>query len=55
MGKILRTQKLTTLSEFLIVATGIGGILGAVYFLSPGIKTAVSKQLNGIELKLPIS
>jgi hypothetical protein len=25
-------------------------ILTAVYFISPGLKTAVSKQLNGIEL-----
>jgi OmpA-OmpF porin, OOP family len=50
MGKILRTTKLTTFSEFLIVAGGIGAILGGIYFLSPGIKTAVSKQLNGIEL-----
>jgi OmpA-OmpF porin, OOP family len=50
MGKILRTTKLTTFSEFLIVAGGIGAILGGIYFLSPGIKTAVSKQLTGIEL-----
>jgi OmpA-OmpF porin, OOP family len=50
MGKILRTTKLTTFSELLIVAGGIGAILGGIYFLSPGIKTAVSKQLNGIEL-----
>ncbi len=50
MGKILRTAKLTTLSELLIVVAGIGGILGGIYFLSPGIKTAVSKQLTGIEL-----
>jgi OmpA-OmpF porin, OOP family len=50
MGKILRTEKLTTFSELLIVAGGIGAILGGIYFLSPGIKTAVSKQLNGIEL-----
>ena len=50
MGKILRTTKLTTFSEFLIVAGGIGVILGAIYFISPGIKTAVSKQLTGIEL-----
>jgi OmpA-OmpF porin, OOP family len=50
MGNILKITKLTTLSELLIVVTGIGGILGGVYFLSPGIKTAVSKQLNGIEL-----
>ena len=50
MGKILRTEKLTTFSEFLIVAAGIGAILGAVYFISPGIKTAMSKQLSGIEV-----
>jgi OmpA-OmpF porin, OOP family len=50
MGKILRTTKLTTFSELLIVVGGIGAILGAIYFISPGIKTAVSKQLNGIEL-----
>jgi OmpA-OmpF porin, OOP family len=50
MGKILRTSKLTTLSEALIVVTGIGGILAGIYFLSPGLRTAVSKQLTGIEL-----
>lgn len=50
MGKILRTTKLTTLSELLIVVGGIGAVLGAIYFVSPGIKTAVSKQLTGIEL-----
>ena len=50
MGKILRTTKLTTFSELLIVVGGIGAILGAIYFISPGIKTAVSKQLSGIEL-----
>ena len=46
MGKILRTNKLTTLSELLIVILGIGGILGAIYFLSPGLRTEVSKKLN---------
>lgn len=50
MGKILRTQKLTTLSELLIVVAVIGGILGAVYYIAPGIRTSVSKQLNGMEL-----
>jgi OmpA-OmpF porin, OOP family len=50
MGKILRTEKLTTFSELLIVVTGIGAILGGIYFISPGIKTAMSKQLSGIEL-----
>lgn len=50
MGKILRTKKLTTFSELLIVVGSIGAILGGVYYLSPGIKTAVSKQLSGIDL-----
>lgn len=50
MGKILRTEKLTTLSELLIVIAGIAIVLGGVYYISPGIKTAVSKQLNGIDL-----
>jgi OOP family OmpA-OmpF porin len=50
MGKILRTEKLTTFSELLIVIAAIGAILGGVYYISPGIKTAVSKQLNGIDL-----
>jgi outer membrane protein OmpA-like peptidoglycan-associated protein len=50
MGKILRTEKLTTFSEFIIVIVAIGAILAGVYYISPGIKTAVSKQLNGIDL-----
>lgn len=50
MGKILRTQKLTTLSELLIVLLGIGAILAAIYFISPGIKTDESKQLDGMNL-----
>ena len=50
MGKILKINKLTTFSELLIVIAGIGAILAAVYFISPGLKTAVSKQLTGIDL-----
>ena len=50
MGKILRLQKLTTLSELLIVVIAIGAILGGIYYISSGIKTAVSKQLDGMEL-----
>ncbi|MEO8516610.1 MAG: OmpA family protein [Flavobacterium sp.] len=50
MGKILKTEKLTTFSELLIVLGGVGAILTGVYFVSPGLKTAVSKQLTGIEL-----
>lgn len=50
MGKILKTEKLTTFSEFIIVLIAIGAILAGVYYISPGIKTAVSKQLNGIDV-----
>ena len=50
MGKILRTEKLTMFSELIIVIVAIGIILAGVYYISPGIKTAVSKQLDGIEL-----
>jgi outer membrane protein OmpA-like peptidoglycan-associated protein len=50
MGKILRTKKLTTLSELLIVFLGIGAILAIIYFVSPGIRTDESKKLNGIDL-----
>ncbi|KUJ62577.1 hypothetical protein AR687_07015 [Flavobacteriaceae bacterium CRH] len=50
MGKILRTEKLTTFSELIIVIAAIGIILAGVYYISPGIKTAVSKQLDGIDL-----
>jgi OOP family OmpA-OmpF porin len=50
MGKILRTQKLTTFSELLIVIVGIAAILGIIYWVSPGLRTAVSKQMTGIEL-----
>ncbi len=50
MGKILRTSKLTTFSELLIVVIGIGAILATIYFVSPGIKTGESKALNGMDL-----
>lgn len=50
MGKILKINKLTTFSELLIVVVGIGAILSAIYFLSPGLKTAVSKQLTGMDV-----
>jgi OOP family OmpA-OmpF porin len=50
MGKILRTKKLTTLSEFIIVIIGISGILATIYAVSPGMRTAMSKTLTGMEL-----
>lgn len=50
MGKIFKSEKLTTFSEFLISVGVIGLILTIIYFVSPGIKTAASKQLSGIDL-----
>lgn len=50
MGKIFRSEKLTTFSELLISLGVIGAVLAALYFFSPGLKTAVSKKLEGIEL-----
>lgn len=50
MGKIFRSEKLTTFSELLISLGVIGAILAAIYFLSPGLKTSVSKKLESIEL-----
>ena len=50
MGRIFRSEKLTTFSELLISLGVIGAVLTAIYFLSPGLKTAVSKKLEGIEL-----
>jgi OmpA-OmpF porin, OOP family len=50
MGKILKTQKLTTFSELLILLFGVGIILTVIYFVSPGLRTDESKTLSGIDL-----
>lgn len=50
MGKILRTSKLTTLSELIIVIIVLGGILSAVYYYSPGLRVSESKQLDQLNL-----
>ncbi|GAA5030329.1 hypothetical protein GCM10011506_19430 [Marivirga lumbricoides] len=50
MGKILRTSKLTTLSELIIVIVVIGGILGAVYYFSPGLRVGEAKQLDKLNI-----
>ncbi len=50
MGKILRTKKLTTLSEFILLVVLIGGVLGAIYYLAPGLRTGKAKQLDEINL-----
>ena len=50
MGRILKIQKLTTLAEGVIVALGAVLVMAVVYFVSPGLRVAVSKQLTGLEL-----
>ena len=50
MGKILRTKKLTTLSELLIVVVLLGGILGATYYYAPGLRVGEAKVLDGMNV-----
>lgn len=50
MGKILRSSKLTTLSELLIVVVVVGGILGAIYYFSPGLRVGEAKQLDQLAI-----
>lgn len=50
MGKILKTKKLTTFSEALIVLVGLIGILGAVYFFAPGLRVQDSVTSSGLSI-----
>ncbi len=50
MGKILRTKKLTTFSELIIVIIVLGGILGAVYYFAPGLRVGEAKQLDSLNV-----
>ncbi len=50
MGKILRTKKLTTLSELIIVIILLGAILGAVYYFAPGLRVGQAKQLDQLNI-----
>ncbi|WP_103867305.1 OmpA family protein [Aquimarina sp. I32.4] len=50
MGKILRTKKLTTLSELIIVIIILGAILGAVYYFAPGLRVGKAKQLEELNI-----
>ncbi|GGX16174.1 OmpA family protein [Aquimarina muelleri] len=50
MGKILRTKKLTTLSELILVIILLGGILGAVYYFAPGLRVGEAKQLDELNI-----
>jgi len=50
MGKLLRTKKLTTFSELLIILVILAGILGAVYYFAPGLRVGESKSLEGMNV-----
>jgi len=50
MGKILRTKKFTTLAEGVILTLVLGVVLGVVYWVSPGLRVEVSKQLTALEV-----
>lgn len=50
MGKILRTKKLTTFSEFLIVVVMLGGILAGLYHFAPGLRVDAAKQLKELSI-----
>jgi outer membrane protein OmpA-like peptidoglycan-associated protein len=50
MGKILKTQKLTTLAEGIIVTVVLAIILGGVYMFAPGLRISASKEMQALEL-----
>jgi outer membrane protein OmpA-like peptidoglycan-associated protein len=50
MGKILKTTKLTTLAEGIIVGLGVILICAVVYFVSPGLRVQMSKQLTALDI-----
>jgi len=50
MGAILKTKKLTTFSEGLIVAVALAVVLSAVYYFAPGLRVSASKQLSALNL-----
>lgn len=50
MGKILRTNKLTTFSELIIVLVVVGAILAALYYFAPGLRVENSKQLTQMDV-----
>lgn len=50
MGKILKTTKFTTGFEAVIVAVALVIVLGCVYWLAPGLRVSVSKQLTGLTI-----
>lgn len=50
MGNILKIKKATTFSEVLMIIVALIIVFGVVYWVSPGLHVAASKQLNGLTL-----
>lgn len=50
MGNILKTKKLTTFSELLILIVILGAILSAVYYFAPGLRVGESKALESMNV-----
>ena len=50
MGKILKTQKLTTLAEGIIVLVALAIVLGGVWMFAPGLRVSASKEMQALEL-----
>jgi outer membrane protein OmpA-like peptidoglycan-associated protein len=50
MGAILKTKKLTTLAEAIILVVGLAVVLSGVYYFAPGLRVAVSKQMTALDI-----
>jgi len=50
MGAILKIKKLTTIAEVLIMVVGLTAVLGTLYFVAPGLRVSVSKQLSSLSV-----
>lgn len=50
MGAILKTSKLTTFAEAVIVVIGLSIILTGVYYFAPGLRVDISKKMNALEI-----
>jgi len=50
MGAILKTKKLTTLAEAMILVVGLAIVLGGVYYFAPGLRVAMSKQMTALDI-----
>ena len=50
MGAILKTTKLTTLAEAIILVVGLAVVLSGVYYFAPGLRVAVSKQMTALDI-----